>query len=145
LKRIQKEFKDMQIDPPSSCSAGPVGTDLFHWNATILGPDGSPYAGGVFFLDVHFPTDYPFKPMKIKFITPVFHPNVDKTGQICIDILKHNWSPALTISRILVSLSSLLADPNPDDPLVLEIGNLYKTNRAQFELQARNFTLKNAL
>ncbi|MCO5592193.1 hypothetical protein L7F22_046190 [Adiantum nelumboides] len=98
-KRIQKELQDLQKDPPTSCSAGPVGDDLFHWQATIMGPSDSPYSGGVFFVTIHFPPDYPFKPPKVNFSTKVYHPNINSNGSICLDILKEQWSPALTISK----------------------------------------------
>eukprot|EP00002_Diphylleia_rotans_P032360 TRINITY_DN678_c0_g2_i2.p1 TRINITY_DN678_c0_g2~~TRINITY_DN678_c0_g2_i2.p1 ORF type:complete len:194 (+),score=28.96 TRINITY_DN678_c0_g2_i2:57-638(+) len=113
LRRINKELIDIQKDPPSNCSAGPVGSDLYHWQATIIGPGDSPYAGGVFALEIFFPTDYPFKPPNIHFKTAVYHPNINSKGQICLDILKSQWSPALTISRVLLSICSLLTDPNP--------------------------------
>jgi len=124
LRRINKELKDLERDPPTNISGGPVGDDLFHWTATIMGPEDSPYSGGVFFLNIHFPADYPFKPPKINFTTKVYHPNINRNGSICLDILKEQWSPALTISRVLLSISSLLTDPNPDDPLDPEIALL---------------------
>ena len=119
-----KELVDLGKDPPANCSAGPVGDDMFHWQATIMGPDESPYAGGVFFLDIHFPADYPFKPPKVHFTTRIYHCNINSNGGICLDILKDQWSPALTISKVLLSICSLLTDPNPDDPLVPDIAQL---------------------
>ncbi|CAN6556280.1 unnamed protein product [Malus baccata var. baccata] len=101
-KRILKELKDLQKDPPTSCSAGPVAEDMFHWQATIMGPGDSPYTGGVFLVSIHFPPDYPFKPPKVAFRTKVFHPNINSNGSICLDILKEQWSPALTISKVCV-------------------------------------------
>jgi ubiquitin-conjugating enzyme E2 D len=100
LKRIQRELQELGRDPPANCSAGPVGDDLFHWQATIMGPDDSPYSGGVFFLDIHFPADYPFKPPKVSFTTRIYHCNINSNGGICLDILKDQWSPALTISKV---------------------------------------------
>nr|GEY33963.1 ubiquitin-conjugating enzyme E2 28 [Tanacetum cinerariifolium] len=100
-KRILKELKDLQKDPPTSCSAGPVAEDMFHWQATIMGPSDSPYSGGVFLVSIHFPPDYPFKPPKVAFRTKVFHPNINSNGSICLDILKEQWSPALTISKLI--------------------------------------------
>uniref|UniRef100_A0A2C9VSR8 UBC core domain-containing protein n=3 Tax=Manihot esculenta TaxID=3983 RepID=A0A2C9VSR8_MANES len=144
-KRILKELKDLQNDPPTSCSAGPVAEDMFHWQATILGPPDSPYAGGVFLVTIHFPPDYPFKPPKVAFRTKVFHPNINSNGSICLDILKEQWSPALTISKVLLSIRSLLTDPNPDDPLVPEIAHMYKTDRAKYEATARSWTQKYAM
>ncbi|KAG4969529.1 hypothetical protein JHK82_035227 [Glycine max] len=161
-KRILKELKDLQKDPPTSCSAGPVvAEDMFHWQATIMGPPDSPYAGGVFLVTIHFPPDYPFKPPKVAFRTKVFHPNINSNGSICLDILKEQWSPALTISKVtwcmdklvqfvnpvqvLLSICSLLTDPNPDDPLVPEIAHMYKTDRNKYESNARSWTQKYAM
>ncbi|KAI5408309.1 Ubiquitin-conjugating enzyme E2 28 [Lathyrus oleraceus] len=144
-KRILKELKDLQKDPPTSCSAGPVAEDMFHWQATIMGPADSPYSGGVFLVSIHFPPDYPFKPPKVAFRTKVFHPNINSNGSICLDILKEQWSPALTISKVLLSICSLLTDPNPDDPLVPEIAHMYKTDRTKYEATARSWTQKYAM
>ncbi|XP_043375787.1 ubiquitin-conjugating enzyme E2 D1 isoform X3 [Dermochelys coriacea] len=91
-------------------------------------PD-SAYQGGVFFLTVHFPTDYPFKPPKIAFTTKIYHPNINSNGSICLDILRSQWSPALTVSKVLLSICSLLCDPNPDDPLVPDIAQIYKSDK----------------
>lgn len=146
LKRIRKELLDMGKDPPQNCSAGPqTEEDLFKWQATILGPDDSPFAGGVFFLKIDFPGDYPFKPPKVTFETKIYHPNVNSNGSICLDILKDQWSPALTVSKVLLSICSLLTDPNPDDPLVPEIGREYKENKGAYEEKARTWTERYAM
>lgn len=141
VNRIQKELIEFNDDPPSNCSAGPSGEDLFHWTASILGPEDSPYAGGLFFLNINFPADYPFKPPKISFETKIYHCNISSNGAICLDILKNNWSPALTVSKVLLSISSLLTDPNPDDPLVPAIANLLKINKDEHDKQAKNWTV----
>jgi ubiquitin-conjugating enzyme E2 D/E len=144
-KRILKEYTELQQDPPSNCSAGPVNeSDLFTWTATILGPEASPYEGGVFTLAIQFPTDYPFKPPRIVFTTKVFHPNINAQGGICLDILKDQWSPALSISKVLLSISSLLTDPNPKDPLVPDVARLYETDRVEFNRIAREWTIQYA-
>ncbi|SIO73319.1 ubiquitin-conjugating enzyme E2 D/E [Babesia microti strain RI] len=144
LKRINKELADLTKDPPTNCSAGPVGDDMFHWQATIMGPHNSLYQNGIYFLNIHFPSDYPFKPPKVMFTTKVYHPNINNNGAICLDILKDQWSPALTISKVLLSISSLLTDPNPDDPLVPEIAQLYKQNRSLYESTVRDWVQKYA-
>ena len=90
-KRINRELLDLGRDPPSNCSAGPMGEDMFTWQATIMGPGDSPYQGGVFFLTIKFPTDYPFKPPKVQFNTKIYHPNINASGGICLDILKDQW------------------------------------------------------
>ncbi|KAI8324741.1 ubiquitin-conjugating enzyme [Martensiomyces pterosporus] len=142
--RIQKELAEISLDPPSNCSAGPKGDNLYEWVSTIVGPGDSPYAGGVFFLDIHFPQEYPFKPPKIIFRTRIYHCNINSQGQICLDILKDNWSPALTISKVLLSICSLLTDPNPHDPLVHSIAQQLLSNRAEHDATAKEWTKRYA-
>merc|ERR1712070_1056948 len=137
---IKKELQDLTKDPPSTCSAGPVGDDLFHWQSTIMGPKESPYEGGIFFLNINFPS----KPPKVTFTTKIYHCNVNSNGSICLDILQSQWSPALTVSKVLLSVCSLLTDPNPDDPLVPEIARLYKQDRAKHDATAQEWTRKYA-
>ena len=140
LKRIQKELIELGEDPPSNCSAGPMDDDLFHWTATIMGPEDSPYSGGLFFLVIHFPADYPFKPPKVSFSTKIYHCNINSNGGICLDILKDQWSPALTILKVLLSICSLLTDANPDDPLVPEIARLLVSDKQHHDAIAREWT-----
>ena len=144
LRRINKELDDIIKDPPSNCVAGPIGVNLFDWEATIIGPDDTPYEGGIFKLRINFPSDYPFKPPKIVFDTPIYHCNINSNGSICLDILKREWSPVLTITKVLLSICSLLSEPNPDDPLVPEISKLYKKNKYAYYKKAKEYTEKYA-
>lgn len=144
LRRIKKELEELNKDPPANCSAGSLDDNIFQWQATIMGPTETPYEGGVFFLDIHFPADYPFKPPKVIFKTKIYHCNITSTGIICLDILKDKWSPALTINKVLLSICSLLSDCNPDDPLVPEIANLYKDRRSEHDANAKQWTIQYA-
>lgn len=143
-RRIQREILDLTKDAPENCSAGPRGEDIYLWDAVIMGPTESPFTGGVFRLEIHFPSDYPFKPPKVVFKTKIYHPNISPSGAICLDILKDQWSPALTISKVLLSVCSLLTDPNPKDPLVPEIAEEYNRNRGLYEETAKNWTSRYA-
>jgi len=144
-KRLSNEVSIMKgPNAPHNCSAGPVGDNLTQWEGQIIGPVGSPYEGGIFQLTIKYPQQYPFRPPEIKFNTPVYHPNINKSGSICLDILKDQWSPALTIDKVLLSICSLLTDPNPNDPLEPEVAREYKNNKLNFELTARNWTKKHA-
>ena len=144
IKRLRKELDDMQKDAVSNLSAGPVNDNLFEWEVFILGPIETPYEGGVFNLSISIPSNYPFKPPMVIFKTKIYHPNINIAGSICLDILKDQWSPALNISKVLLSICSLLSDPNPNDPLAPDIANIYKTNKEQFDINAREFTLRYA-
>ena len=104
LKRIQRELVEFNNDPPNNCNAGPLNDDYYQWCATIIGPEESPYSDGIFSLEINFPADYPFKPPKIHFTTRIYHCNISSNGSICLDILKEQWSPILTVSKILLSI-----------------------------------------
>ncbi|TVU28308.1 hypothetical protein EJB05_19821 [Eragrostis curvula] len=142
-RRIRKELHQFWVDPPPFCRPGrsPV-TDLLHWEVIIDGPEDSPYAGGTFPVDVQFPCDNPFKPTKITFKTKVFHPNIDSEGQMVLDIFKENWSPAMTINTLLLSIVSVLYDPMLDYPINSDIARLYQRNIKLYEEKARAWTRK---
>jgi ubiquitin-conjugating enzyme E2 D/E len=143
-QRLKKELDELLNNPPTNCSAGIVEDDIYHWQATIMGPEGSPYEGGIFCLRIEFPTDYPFKPPKVTFITKIYHCNINSAGNICIDLLNEQWSPALTISKVLLSICSMMDDQNPNDPLVIDIANQYINDYVGFLENARLYTLKYA-
>ena len=131
-------------------SATPYEDNLRYFNVLISGPTESPYdgavpapppprapradptsAGGIFKLELFLPEDYPMAPPKVRFLTKIFHPNVDKLGRICLDILKDKWSPALQIRTVLLSIQALLSAPNPDDPLDNNVAELWKKNEPE--------------
>nr|CAG8549630.1 10166_t:CDS:2 [Entrophospora candida] len=140
LKRIQKELAEISRDPPVGISAGPTDDDLFKWTATILGP-----VSGVFKLRIEFSHDYPFKSPLVKFITRIYHPNIDDDGSICVDLLKTDvWKPSTKVTHVLKSIAGLLEHPNPDDALVGPIAEIYNTNRSKFDKTAKDFVKKYA-
>ncbi|KAG7010225.1 Constitutive photomorphogenesis protein 10 [Cucurbita argyrosperma subsp. argyrosperma] len=141
-KRIQREMTEFNLDPPSDCSAGPKGDNLYHWFATIFGPPGTPYEGGIFFLDIIFPSDYPFNPPKVVFKTRIYHCNVDSSGNVSLDILKDSWSPALTIAKVLIAVKSIFTNPNPYDPNAPGVAHLYLADRAKHDEIAAEWTLR---
>lgn len=147
VKRLTINFNEMQKNPPPLCYAQPedAAADMTHWIGWIDGPGDTPYAGGRFHLTIDFPSAYPFKPPQVRFSTPVYHPNISNSGEICLDILHSQWSPALTVCDLLISLCSLLADPNPEHGLNKEALKLYRTNLEKYNETARELTEKHAL
>ena len=111
----------------------------------LTGPDGTAYEGGAFQLDLKFPTEYPFKPPKIKFETKVYHPNIKTdTGEICNDVLVSQWSPTLNVRYIFTTLHELLKSPNTDTPLEPEIAQKFMTDKAGYEKDVQEYTKKHA-
>ncbi|KAJ1550364.1 Ubiquitin-conjugating enzyme 13 [Cladochytrium tenue] len=102
------------------------------------------YQGGVFRLELFLPDDYPMAPPKVRFLTKIYHPNIDKLGRICLDILKDKWSPALQIRTVVLSIQALLSAPNPDDPLANDVAQQWKDNEKLAILTARDWTNKYA-
>jgi len=140
--RIKKELNDCNKDPNSGIEAKLNSPDdLLHWTGKLKGPVGTPYEGGDFSVSIELPGDYPFVPPKMKFITKVWHPNISSdSGAICLDILKNEWSPALTIRTALISLQALLSAPEPDDPQDAVVAKQYKENQPEFVKTATFWT-----
>ena len=143
--RILSELNAFNKDPPGNIAAGPVNNyDLYHWQSVIMGPSNTPFQGGAFFLDIRFPTDYPFKPPKCTFRTRIYHPNINSNGTICLNILQQDWDPRLTIDKVLLSICSFLDDPDFENPLVPEIANVYIYDRKRYEDTVREWVKKYA-
>lgn len=139
-KRLVKEYQEILESPIENCNLKPDEDNIHRWEGTIIGPKDTPYEDGIFNISISFPKEYPYMPPKMYFKTTIYHPNISSTGVICLDILKDQWSPVLKINKVMLSLSSLLSDPNPDDPLVPEIAKEMKENYSIFEAKAREFT-----
>ena len=140
-QRLLKELKMINNNLPKDYYAEPVSKDnLYIWKAIIPGPKNSPFEGGKFKISLNFPNDYPWKPPKVKFITKIYHPNISENGGICLDILQSNWSPSLNIATLLLSICSLLTDPNLDHGLRPEIVNICKLNKIIYNQNARKWT-----
>lgn len=138
LRRLNKEIKDCEKDRTSGIAVRLVGDSPTHLIGTFKGPTGTPYEGGIYDVDIQIPETYPFSPIKMKFITKVYHPNISSaSGAICLDILKDAWSPVLTLKSTLISLQSLLCDPQPNDPQDAEVAKHYNTSRESFNSTAR--------
>ncbi|KJE92441.1 ubiquitin-conjugating enzyme family protein [Capsaspora owczarzaki ATCC 30864] len=136
--RLLSDYKHVQADPPEGCSAAPVSEDnLFQWNAAVSGPEGTPWEGGIYNMHLAFSDNYPTKPPKIRFVSEMFHPNIYSDGSICLDIIQDKWSPIYTISSILTSIQSLLADPNINSPANPDAASLYSKDIKAYKRRVR--------
>lgn len=151
-KRINKELAELAT-PPNGISASMRGDNVRQWDAHIVGPADTPYAGGVFALRIELPAEYPFSAPKVYFTTPIMHPNighggppgVPAAGAICLDILSGKWTPSLTITKVLLSIQLLLSCPYDSSALNADAAKLYRSNRADYDAKVRAHTLKHAM
>ena len=144
-KRIQREITEAKTNKDPNIQWGLKDpSDNKNWWASIIGPEGTSYHRFKLTLNITLPDNYPFTPLQISFTANIWHPNVGTSGNICLDILKDAWTPALKLSSVLLSISSLLNDPNPASPLNGEAGRQYTSNRAEYnrnviEICSQNF------
>ncbi|XP_070230449.1 ubiquitin-conjugating enzyme E2 B isoform X1 [Bos mutus] len=161
-RRLMRDFKRLQEDPPVGVSGAPSENNIMQWNAVIFGPEGTPFEDGfsrvvhklfkfpetfsgvscdqnclhsnsTFKLVIEFSEEYPNKPPTVRFLSKMFHPNVYADGSICLDILQNRWSPTYDVSSILTSIQSLLDEPNPNSPANSQAAQLYQENKREYE------------
>lgn len=140
-RRIIKETQRLLSEPAPGIKAAPHEDNLRYFNVLIEGPTQSPYEGGFYKLELFLPEEYPMAAPKVRFLTKIYHPNIDKLGRICLDILKDKWSPALQIRTVLLSIQALLSAPNPDDPLAEDIARQWKADEPAAIATAIQWTL----
>ncbi|KAJ7145826.1 ubiquitin-conjugating enzyme [Mycena epipterygia] len=153
LRRLMTEYRQLTSggSPDGMFTAGPVSeSDFFTWEALICGPKDTPFEGGVFAAKLTFPSDYPLSPFKMKFDPPLFHPNIYPDGTVCISILhtpgddptmyeqaSERWSPVQSVEKVILSVISMLAEPNLESPASVDCSKLYRDNRPEYERQVR--------
>ncbi|KAJ3200739.1 Ubiquitin-conjugating enzyme E2 G2 [Entophlyctis luteolus] len=152
LKRLMTEYKELTVNPPDGITAGPVSEDdFFVWEALICGPESTPYENGIFTAVLKFPSDYPLSPPQMTFTPPVFHPNIYADGRVCISILhapgddplgyelaSERWSPVQSVEKILLSVVSMLAEPNDESGANIEASKMWRDNREKFNAVVRS-------
>ena len=135
-----KEYQELKKSKDHAVEVKLVNDDIRHWKGRIKGPIDTCYSGGVFDVDIIIPSDYPFKPPKMKFDTKIWHPNISSvTGAICLDILKNEWTPALTIRTALISLQALMCEPVPNDPQDAVVAKQYMEDINAFNAKAKQW------
>ncbi|XP_052725127.1 SNF1-related protein kinase regulatory subunit gamma-1-like isoform X1 [Vigna angularis] len=137
-KRLMRDFKRVQQDPPAGISGAPHENNIMLWNAVIFGPDDTPWDGGTFKLTLQFTEEYPNKPPVVRFVSQMFHPNIYADGSICLDILQNQWSPIYDVAAILTSIQSLLCDPNPNSPANSEAARMFSENKRDYNRRVRD-------
>ncbi|KAJ5066814.1 ubiquitin-conjugating enzyme e2 20 [Anaeramoeba ignava] len=133
-KRLQNELMQLMMSKTQGVSAFPQGDNILNWSATITAPQETMYGGLTYKLSFKFSENYPYEAPTVKFVTPCFHPNVDNSGNICLDILKEKWSAIYNVTSVLISIQSLLNDPNIFSPLNPYAAELWKDQKKYKEI-----------
>lgn len=143
-RRLMKELTQIEKDDVDWFTAEPEDDDPFKWNCSLIGPDETPYAGGVFNLLFTFPQNYPFKPPTVTFQTMIYHPSVTNKGEICSDVLSGDWSPTRNAAYIMEVIYTMLKEPTSDNPLNPDIAELMQKDPQAFAAKAKEWTAKYA-
>lgn len=138
--RINRELGNFAKEPCSGITITPIDGNVRYLKITMRGPQGTPYQDGIFGLEMFLPEGYPMDPPNVRFTTKIYHPNIDFIGRICLDILKNSWSPALQIIKVLLSIQSLMAEPNLADPLNNTVAKHWTDNQSSALLTAKEWT-----
>ena len=143
--RIQRELKDFKVNKDSTCQLDLVGSSMNQLTGKIAGPAGTPYEGGTYQLSFEIPDNYPFSPPKVRFITPIWHPNVSRdnvTGEVCMNILKNGWTASMTLETVMLALQTLMSAPETDNAGF--VAYQYKRDREKFKKIAQHCAHKYA-
>jgi ubiquitin-conjugating enzyme E2 S len=140
IQRISKEITDLHKTPIDGIDVNQEIDDLSEISAVIHGPTSTPYEGGQFTIKLVFCEEFPAKPPKGLFVSRIFHPNVSREGEICVNTLKRDWKASCTLRHVLLVIRCLMIEPNPDSALNAEAGRLIQDNYTAFEEKARMFT-----
>eukprot|EP01122_Echinamoeba_exundans_P013099 TRINITY_DN5662_c0_g1_i1.p1 TRINITY_DN5662_c0_g1~~TRINITY_DN5662_c0_g1_i1.p1 ORF type:complete len:176 (+),score=30.38 TRINITY_DN5662_c0_g1_i1:26-553(+) len=159
FRRLMAEYKGLTENPPEGIVAGPIKEDdFFNWEAIIMGPPDTSYENGFFKAILKFPTDYPLSPPKMIFTSEMWHPNIYPNGEVCISILHppgedpnmyersdERWSPVLGVQQILLSVVSMIAEPNLESPANLDAAKMFRTNPELYRKRVEDTVRKSLL
>lgn len=137
-RRLLKDFKNLKDSKNKTVFASPLEDDILTWCALIVGPKETPFEDATFSMTMTFDESYPSTPPLCKFISKVFHPNIYTNGDLCLDILTNRWSPTYNVLSVLISVQSMLNDPNIQSPANLEAANLYDNDKQLYVRRVRD-------
>ncbi|CAD25850.1 UBIQUITIN CONJUGATING ENZYME E2-17kDa [Encephalitozoon cuniculi GB-M1] len=141
-RRLMKDLKRVRKSPCRTIFAEPLEDDLMTWAAVIFGPDSTPFEGGTFSLVLTFPETYPQDPPAVRFVSEMFHPNIYPNGELCLDILSNRWNPSYDVIGVLISIQSLLNDPNTTSPANTDAASLFSTDPRSYARKVKDSVIK---